>query len=153
MATLDNAALVRETYEQWNAKDLDAVAAHAAPDARITMVPFGTKLSYREYVEGWARAFPDGSIEVVNLLAQGDWVACEFTGRGTQTGPLRTPGGELPPTGRRVETSFVEVLRFRSGKIAEGRMYFDAATLMAQLGMGASATAQRPSATAEPPRH
>jgi predicted ester cyclase len=152
MATVDHAAIVRDLYKSWNAKDLDRVAAHAAPDARVTVMPFGTKTSYREHEEGWARAFPDGQIEIVNLVAQGEWVITEFTGRGTQTGALRTPQGELPPTGRHVELSVVECLRFRNGKITEGRMYFDAAGMMAQLGVTATATATQARPTASPPQ-
>jgi predicted ester cyclase len=155
MATLDNAAILREVYEAWNKKDLDRVASYAAPDARITVVPFGSKMTVREYEENWARAFPDGKIEMTNLVSQGDLVVAEFTGRGTHTGPLQGPGGEIAPTGRRAELQCVECLRFRNGKITEGRAYFDSATLMAQLGMAAGATeAQgRATATTPQPRH
>lgn len=141
MATLDNGSIVRGAYEAWNAKDLDRAASFAASDARITSVPFGTKLSYREYIENWATAFPDGQIDVQNLVAQGDCVIAEFTGRGTHTGVLKAPTGDVSPTGRRAELGFVEVYRIRNGKIAEGRMYFDAATMMRQLGIGAAAQA------------
>jgi len=152
MATLDNAAIVREAYEAWNAKDMDRVVSYATPDARMTNVPFGAKLGYREYVENWAKGFPDGRIEPTNLVSQGDYVVAEFTGRGTHTGTLTTPRGELPATGKRVEMPFVEIYRFRNGKIAEGRIYFDAATMMAQLGLGAGAQGRAETTSAQP-RH
>jgi predicted ester cyclase len=137
MATKDLGAAVREIYEAWNAKDLDRCVSYAHPDARMTNVPFGAKLSFREYLENWARAFPDGKIEVMNLVSQGDSVIAEFTGRGTHTGTLKGPTGDLAPTGRRVEMSFVESYRFRGDKITEGRIYFDAFTFFTQLGVGA----------------
>jgi predicted ester cyclase len=157
MATVDNAAVIREMQEAWNHKDIDKAASFATPEARMTIVPFGATQSVREYEEGWARAFPDGHIQVTNMVAQGDCVMCEFTGSGTNTGPLRTPMGELPPTNRRAEMSFVEVYRMKNGKVAEGRLYFDAATMMNQLGISAGAGAQgqqRPGAQpSQQPRH
>lgn len=152
MATVDNAAILREVYEAWNKKDLERVASFSMPDTRVTVVPFGSKMTAREYEENWARAFPDGKIEVTNLVAQGDLVVAEFTGRGTHTGPLMGPGGEIPPTGRRVELQCVECLRFRNGKIVEARAYFDAATLMTQIGITAGAAAQARTTTPQP-RH
>src|SRR6266540_658120 len=108
MATVDNGSILREVYQAWNDKDMDRVVSYSVSDARVVNVPFGTKLGFREYVENWARAFPDGKIEVTNLVAQGDYVIAEFTGRGTHTGPLKGPTGELPATQRRLEMPFVE---------------------------------------------
>lgn len=137
MATQDLAAIVREIQEAWNAKDLDRCASYAHPDARITNMAFGAQMTYREYIEGWARAFPDGKIEMTSCIVQGNDVVTEFTGRGTHTGTLKGPTGELPPTGRRLELRCVECYRFRNGKVAEGRMYFDAFSMFTQLGVGA----------------
>jgi ketosteroid isomerase-like protein len=50
---------------------------------------------------------------------------------------MMTPEGEMPPTGKRVEGRFVDVWAFRDGKIVGGRSYYDAAGLMAQLGVTA----------------
>ena len=41
----------------------------------------------------WATGFPDGRVEIENVIEDGDKVVLEFTGRGTHTGPLRTPMG------------------------------------------------------------
>ena len=150
MATLDNGAVLREVYAAWNKKDLNRVASYAASDARMGNVPFGTTLGFREYTEGWAKAFPDGKIQVTTLVAQGDNVIAECVGRGTHTGALTGTAGEIPATGRHVELQFVECYRFRNGKIAEGRIYFDAASMMAQLGLPAGATSTQRSMSAAP---
>jgi predicted ester cyclase len=142
MATQDLGAKLREMYEAWNEKDLDRCASYAHPDASMTNMPFGAKLSFREYIENWARAFPDGRIECTNIVWQGDAAIVEFQGSGTHTGTLRGPTGELPPTSRRVELPFVESYRFRGGKIVEGRVYFDAFGFFTQLGVGAPMQAQ-----------
>lgn len=150
MATVDIAAIARQVYDVFNSKQFDRLAALTLPDARTANIPFGAKLGYREDAELWATAFPDGQCQVTNLIAQGDCVIAEFTGRGTHTGPLKGPTGELAATGRKVELMCVEVFRFRNGKIAESKLYYDAASLMSQLGLGMGAPAQGRAATTQP---
>ena len=84
---------------------------------------------------GQRRAFPDAQVEVTNQVAAPDGVATEFTGRGTHTGPLGTPTGALPPTGRAVEIPGAEVWHVRAGQLARLHLYFDTATLLRQLGV------------------
>jgi steroid delta-isomerase-like uncharacterized protein len=141
MATLDMTSIVREMLEAWNDKDMDRVESYSTPEARMTNPALGAKFTMREYAETWARAFPDGKIQITNLVAQGDCCVAEFIGRGTHTGPLRTPMGEVPATGKRVELPLVEIYRLREGRITEGKVYFDTAALMAQLGISPGATA------------
>jgi steroid delta-isomerase-like uncharacterized protein len=150
MASQDLGKIVREMHEAWNAKDLDRCASYAHPDAQMTNMPFGTTLSYREYIENWARAFPDGKIELKSVVAQGDKVVAEFTGRGTHSGTLKGPTGDLPATQRGVEMPCVEIYRFRDGKLAEGRVYFDAFSMFTQLGIGAPAQGRAATATPSP---
>ena len=62
-------------------------------------------------------------------------MATEHVGRFTHTGPLVTPGGEISPTGRRVEIQIAEFYQMKDGKIRQLRAYYDAATMMRQLGL------------------
>ena len=135
MGTLDVRSMVRGMYDSWNAKDLARVEAYAHPDCRVTNIAFGASLAFRDYERNWATAFPDGTVELTNVIADGDCVAAEFIGRGTHRGPLQGPSGALAPTNRRVEVRLVEIWEFRNGKIAAGRVYFDSAGFMGQLGI------------------
>jgi predicted ester cyclase len=155
MATIDNATILRTAYDAFNARDMDKLASCATADAMETIVPFDAKQGFRESWEVWANAFPDGKLEVRNLIGQGDLVFAEAVGRGTQTGTLKAPTGDIRATGRRVELPLVEVYRFRNGKIVEGRCYFDAFSLFNQLGLGASEMAASSAAatTSPPARH
>lgn len=141
MATLDHASLLRAAYEAWNAKDLARVLSYAQPDARMTNVAFGSVHDFRSYDQNWMTAFPDGRVEIVNIIAHGDYVIGEFIGRGTHTGPLDSPMGKIGPTGRKVEIRMCEVWECRNGKLANGRAYFDSRTLLSQLGLSASMAA------------
>jgi steroid delta-isomerase-like uncharacterized protein len=124
-------------YDAWNAKDLEGVDAYAQPDCRVTNVPFGGSLTFKDYERNWATAFPDGAVELTKMTSEGDTVVAEFVGRGTHRGALQGPTGTIPATNRKVEMRLVEIWEFRNGKIATGRVYFDSAGFMAQLGLAA----------------
>ena len=64
--------------------------------------------------------------------------------RSLTTGTLRTPMGDVPPTGKRVELQLCEVHRIEGGKIRSSTSYFDSAAMTAQLGlMPETPTAER----------
>jgi predicted ester cyclase len=70
------------------------------------------------------------------IFEQGDTIATEFTWAGTNTGPLVLPDGtELPPTGKRVQTKGMELVRISDGKIATHHEYWDNMALAGQLGL------------------
>jgi ketosteroid isomerase-like protein len=89
----------------------------------------------KQYLLVWATAFPDSQVETTEIIAGDRGAVVEFTGRGTQSGPLQTPTGDIPPTGRAAEQRFCTVNRIENGKITEARQYFDLLGLMQQLGL------------------
>jgi steroid delta-isomerase-like uncharacterized protein len=86
--------------------------------------------------KGWAKAMPDSKATFDREVSSGDTVTLELTWRGTHTGPLQTPNGELAPTGRQIEVQAVQVIDLADGKAKSIRHYFDMATLLGQLGVG-----------------
>jgi hypothetical protein len=64
-----------------------------------------------------------------------DAAATEVTFTGTHTGPLPTPNGPVPPTGRRVSLRSVSILRVEAGLVASERVYLDQLELVTQLGL------------------
>jgi steroid delta-isomerase-like uncharacterized protein len=141
-----NAAIARRIYEGFNDRDFDRGLAVVATDAAWTNLPTGDTFHGRDdfrrnYVQ-WSTAFPDGRCEDVHVVATDDYAVVEFIGRGSNTGPLQTPEGEIPPTGRRVDIPFCDVMRIEDGLITNGRSYFDMATMMRQLGLMPEARAE-----------
>ena len=136
---MSNADVARALYAAINDRDADAGAACMADKAEWREVPTGQiyrgPAGWRANMDFWLGAFPDGRVEVTNLIDGGEWVAVEYTGRGTNTGPMSTPEGELPPTGRSVEIPMVDLWQFEDGKVVSGRSYFDMAGMMTQLGL------------------
>jgi steroid delta-isomerase-like uncharacterized protein len=89
----------------------------------------------RQFLQGWATAFPDSQVETTTVVADDETAAMEFVGRGTHTGPLVSPAGDIPATGQRVETPFAQVMRIHDGKVTQARLYFDLGTILRQLGV------------------
>jgi predicted ester cyclase len=67
-------------------------------------------------------------------LVAGDTLIAEGVLTGTQTGPFRTPQGEIPPSGNTVNLRFASIKRVVDGKIVSEHLYFDQMEFMARLG-------------------
>jgi steroid delta-isomerase-like uncharacterized protein len=139
MSTSDNASIVQRYNDAYNQRDWDAAAAVAAPNATFLNVATGESFrgvdGAKQFLQVWATAFPESQVETTNIVADAQGAVIEFIGRGTQTGPLQTPAGPIPPTGRSIEHRFCSVNRIENGKITESRLYFDVIGLMQQLGV------------------
>lgn len=136
---LSTEQIARLGYDAWNDRDYDRGAALFAEDGEIVNVALGTTYrgrdGYLQFVRGWAASFPDGKIEVRNVVADSGSFAVEFTAHGTHNGTLKSPNADIPPTGKKVELQFCDVGTIKDGKIASIRSYFDSTTLMRQLGL------------------
>ena len=90
---------------------------------------------YLEVCQGWATAFPDAHGTFENAFVASGKVVLEITWRGTHTGPMQTPDGEIPATGKSVEFRACQIVEIEGGKAKSVRQYFDMMTLMQQLGL------------------
>ena len=135
----DNATIARTLYDDWNKRDFDHLASLVADDGEIVLVGSGTSFrgpeGSRQFSRMWADGFPDGRATIDKVIAAGDDVVVQFTGRGTHTGTLAGPGGDIPATGRSVTLQLCDVHRIEGGKIISLRSYFDSASLLTQLGV------------------
>ncbi|GAC1472764.1 MAG: hypothetical protein PVSMB7_25810 [Chloroflexota bacterium] len=138
--TMSNAdAVVRALFDGFNQRDLDAVAALASDDFVLEDVPAGLTLhgpqGLRQWLQGFLTAGPDGRAELKTVVIDGDWVGSEHVGTFTHTGPLLSPSGEIPATGRRTEIHMAEIYQVVDGKLHLLRAYYDLATMLRQLGL------------------
>jgi predicted ester cyclase len=74
--------------------------------------------------------FCDWNITIDDQIAEGDRVASRWIASATNTGPVMG----MPPTGKTVRVTGVNVARFEEGKIVESWFNFDMLTLLQQLG-------------------
>jgi predicted ester cyclase len=114
--------------------DIDTVVH---PDSETT-TPMGQGLSRDAWIEinrSFAVAAPDGRHTLQSVIEDGDRYAAEGVWTGTQTGPMATPGGELPPTGRALTLPFCTTATRRGDRLASVTVYFDQLAMLAQLGL------------------
>jgi steroid delta-isomerase-like uncharacterized protein len=83
------------------------------------------------YFEETRTAFPDQRNELIALHHAEDAVIVEAMLYGTHDGPFRG----LPPTGRKFEMQFCALFLFEEDRLVCERVYFDAATILRQLGI------------------
>jgi ketosteroid isomerase-like protein len=133
------AANLREVLDALSAHDVDRVSA--VVDSNFEFVDVGggdamhSREEWRAFCGVFVTAFPDLTQDVQLLVDAGDYAFAEVVARGTHTGPLATPDGEIAPTGRTIEVPFCVVMRARDGLLVDGREYYDAGTLLGQLGL------------------
>lgn len=72
--------------------------------------------------------------EVLAVADAGDAVAVAFRLAGRHIGPLDTPAGRLPATGRWIDVRIIDVLTLSDGRITEIRMVADWLPALAAAG-------------------
>jgi predicted ester cyclase len=108
-----------------------------AEDAVFTQMALSQPFNGRDAIGGMLRlfyhdAFSDATGELRHVAADTEKGLgfIEFTFRGRHTGELMG----IQPTGLQVEVPMLGVYEIGSGQIQRGRLYYDMATLMRQLG-------------------
>jgi hypothetical protein len=132
----------REAFQRgtdtFNAHDLDGFADVLHDDV-VFAAPGGMrgegKVACTAFFGGWFEAFSDAHVEVHVIHMLGEAVVEEGTFTGTHDGLLRTPAGDVSPTGRAVSVEYIQVLRFRAGQHISFNLMFDRLQMLQQLGL------------------
>jgi steroid delta-isomerase-like uncharacterized protein len=123
----------------YNEKDWNAARSSLASGAVYDEVGTRRKVQGTDAIvatwQGWAAAMPDSKATFHNVVASGSTVLVELTWRGTHTGPLKMPSGDIAPTGKKFEVRGCQVIEVAGGKAKAMRHYFDMRTLLEQLGV------------------
>ena len=135
----DTRSLIERDIELWNTRDRAGWLALADLDRLELDAPGGVQLSGQHAADiiwaMWHEAFPDHRLEIVTIHADDQGGVHEGRFVGTHTGTLRTPAGEIAPTGRSLDARFCAIYEADNGKITSTHLYFDQADLIAQLGL------------------
>jgi steroid delta-isomerase-like uncharacterized protein len=126
--------LVEQFYEEVvNAGDIDKIDEILSEDF-VENEEFPGLSQDREGVKEFFRmlrsAFPDVRFQAEDVISEGELAAARYTMTGTHEGEFMG----VPPTGKQVTVSGIDIVRLRDGKRFEHWGQFDAMGLMQQLG-------------------
>ncbi len=136
MSTEDNKALIshffEEVYTKKNLAAIDELIAlnhidHSASAVGSLVGPEGSK----QLIGMMLTAFPDLHVTIEDMIAEGDKVVVRMRMHGTQQGAL----GSIPPTGKQVALSTIDIIRIEGGQIAEEWGIDDRLGMLQQLGL------------------
>ncbi len=134
MSIEENKSIVRRFFEVGPSKgDLQAANELLAPGF-VLHVPLPCSPGIQgidEVVSACRAAFQDLYVTVEDMVAEEDRVAARFTARGIHAGAFMG----LPPTGKPIAMTGMEIFRLENGKIAELWGEANLLGLMQQLGI------------------
>ena len=139
MINEEAAKVTREQLHAFNEKDWEQWLDVSAEDCVYDEIATHSKLTGRDNVlvamKAWANAFPNVQGAIDHLSTDGNKTTTQLTWKGKHTGPLHTPAGEIPPTGKEIEIRACQVTEIEDGKVKTMENYFDMMTMMNQLGL------------------
>jgi steroid delta-isomerase-like uncharacterized protein len=127
-------AIVREHMESENEQEFDRTMAtfhHPRYELIATNQVHDGEEAVARYFEETRRAFPDQRNELIALHHSDDAVIVEINVKGTHNGSYRG----LPPTGRSFTCRGTALFIFEEDRLVCERAYFDAGTILRQLGI------------------
>jgi steroid delta-isomerase-like uncharacterized protein len=129
-------AVAREYIEAIGRRDLEAAVAMWRPDAidhfegTVDLVaPEGVRAYFAELFA----AFPDWSMEVLDVAGSRGRAAVRWRATGTFTGPGRFQG--LAPTGAAIDIQGCDMIAVEDGEIVGNNAYVNGAQVAQQLGV------------------
>ena len=135
MSTEENKALVRRFYEEvFNNKNMAGIDAFVDPNGIDHALPPGMPGGIegsKQFIGMYLAAFPDLHFTVEDIIAEGDKVVARLTTRGTQQGAFMG----IPPTGKQVTVTAIDINRIVGGKSVEHWLNMDTQGLLQQLGV------------------
>jgi steroid delta-isomerase-like uncharacterized protein len=120
-----------------NRGDLDMLVGMCQPDVElsnpdgVSRGAEGVRIMFKPIVD----AFSERQSQVSNIVESGDTVVAEFVFSGKHTGPLASPQGAVPPTGKTISFPMIGIYQLRSGKLANSRGQYDRLAVVSQLGL------------------
>jgi len=129
-----NKAFVLQLYEELGKGNIEKGFEVCAPEYRLyfpsnTGNPL-TKEQNLEIAIQTFQAFPDTVYEIKDIVAVDDKVIARGVDIATHTQEFQG----IPPTGKKLEVSWLVIFRFEEGKIVEAWQEFDSLGWMQQLG-------------------
>ena len=134
MSIEDNKNIVRRFFEKGpSGGDLSAADELLAPNFALhTPLPSAPGIQgMNDVITACRAAFEHLNVTVEDMMAENDKVVARFTARGIHKGAFMS----LPPTGKSITMTGIEIFRIENGRIAELWAEANLLGLMQQLGI------------------
>jgi steroid delta-isomerase-like uncharacterized protein len=135
MTDLATQRVLDEWATAWSSHDTDKVLSLFTDDCVYEDVTFGVvnrgKKELRAFADGVFAGIPDFKIELTTRFTTGSSASMEWVLSGTHHGDF--PG--MPATGKRFSVRGSTILELQGEKIRRNSDYWDAATVMRQVGL------------------
>ena len=133
--------LMKQVDDAFNIRDYDRFIGQLHTE-EVKVIQFGSENTsgrppHRHVVEETVAAFPD--MHVHNdpydiQFGQGQWTVAMGRVSGTFTKPMRAPDGKtIAPTGKRFETFFTTIAKWKNDQIVEEYVMLDPQDIMKQV--------------------
>jgi len=129
MSLEENKAIVHRFIEAVNSKDLASLDDLISPDY-VDMQLQGRE-SAKQTIKMFYKGFPDFHVTIDDIIAEGDKVWFRLKATGTHTGDFHG----LPPTGKKMTITAVDIFRIVDGKAVQGWTVNDYLNFYKQLGV------------------
>lgn len=142
----ENKAIFHRIIEEiWNQGRLDVADELFAPDHESPSAPGlpAGPAGVKAIAGMFLAAIPDLKVDIEIEIADGDLVGGRLRQRGTHTGPMASPTGEIPASGKPVNFTEVAMLRIADGKVVTSWYWTDMIGLLTQIGVIAAPPAAR----------
>jgi predicted ester cyclase len=134
MSTEENKAIVRRFFMEGPSRgDLGAADDLLAPNFTLH-IPLPSQpgiAGMNDVITACRAAFEHLNVTVEDMVAEGDMIAARFSARGIHKGTFMG----LPPTGKSITMTGIEIFRIEEGKIVELWGEANLLGLMSQLGI------------------
>lgn len=127
--------VIEEGFGKGNLAALDEVVAPEFVEHQPGLPP--TREGLKAAIAGLRRVFPDLTFTIEDMTADGDKVWGLFRARGTHRGEMMG----LPPTGKSMEITVIDVIRVQNGQLVEHWGVPDRFSQLEQLGLLPTAAA------------
>jgi ketosteroid isomerase-like protein len=129
--------LARKSIELMDKRDLVGLRAILSPDFTFWEPATGTLDAdgFIGYMGNYAEAVPTASTELVSEAESGNVAIIESVVSVKHVGPLHTPKGTIPPTGRSLKLPYCHHVRAEAGRITALKFYYDQITFLSGLGL------------------
>lgn len=132
MTSNEAKVLLQRLVEATNTRQLDVLDEFIAPNfvrhcQATPQLDVRSREQFKEFLKQDATTFPDNTVTLTHILAEGDLAAGWGTYEGTQLGQM----GPFPASGNKARVDVGAVLRVEDGKIAELWITWDNMTVLA----------------------